>query len=141
MDYYQLIATTSLTIQLTVLALLIVGFTLQRQKKFRQHGLILFSAVVLHAILVFVIMIPSFGVIALTETGLSSLTVSITMIHAMFGTAALVLGIWLVASWRFRQSLQYCAPKKRFMLVTFGLWLSAIFIGIVLFFGLYFPMA
>jgi len=76
MDYYQLIATTSLTIQLTVLALLIVGFTLQRQKKFRQHGLILFSAVVLHAILVFVIMIPSFGVIALTETGLSSLTVS-----------------------------------------------------------------
>jgi uncharacterized membrane protein YozB (DUF420 family) len=140
MDIYLLIATVSLLVQVIVLVLLITGYVLKRKTKFRQHGLLMFSAVAFHAILVFAVMVPSFSVITFTPTGLSLMIILSVVIHAVFGITALALGIWIVASWRLRKSIQYCAPKKLFMRTTFIAWIIAITIGIILYFSLYMPL-
>jgi hypothetical protein len=57
---FALIATTSLTIEIIVLSLLLYGYMLKRQLKFRRHGITMAVAVVLHLIMIFAIMIPSF---------------------------------------------------------------------------------
>jgi uncharacterized membrane protein YozB (DUF420 family) len=140
MDFYLLISTITLVIQLIIFVLLIVGFGFKRQKRYRQHGLIMVSAVILHLISVLAIMVPSIAVIAFTQTGLPETVVALSGVHAVFGVTALALGIWISISWRFRQSIQYCAPKKRFMLITFTVWTIAILIGTALYFILYMPL-
>ena len=140
MDIYLLVATLSLLVQVIALVLLTAGYVLKRRTKFRQHGLLMFSAVVLHAILAFAVMVPSFTIIAFTQTNLSLLIVSTVMVHTAFGIISLVLGIWIVGSWRLRASLAYCAPKKSIMRITFILWVIAILIGIIMYFSLYMPL-
>ncbi len=140
MDFYLLVATISLAMQLVVLVLLVTAYELNRQKKFRQHGILMFTSVILHIITVLIIMVPSFSVIAFTTTGLSSIIILLTVIHAVFGLSTLALGVWIAFSWRFRRSLQYCAPKKRVMRATFTLWAISIVFGVIMYFGLYNPL-
>lgn len=140
MDFYLLVATISLVIQLVVLVLLVTGHVLKRQKKFRQHGLLMLSAVVLHVIMILTVMLPAFSVIAFTPTSLSLMVVATAMVHGTLGIVTVLLGIWIVASWRLRTSLQYCAPKKIVMRTTFILWVITITIGIILYFSLYMPL-
>ncbi len=139
MDYTQLIATISLTIQLIVLGLLISGYTLKRMKKFRQHGITMLTAVVLHLIVIFWVMVPSFmkGIIPYISGNGADIIVIIGLVHAALGIIAAVLGTWIVGSWRLRQTLQYCIPKKRIMLLTITLWIIAIALGILLYLRLY----
>jgi hypothetical protein len=138
MDIYTLIATISLLIQLTVLVLLVTSYMLKRREKFRLHGILMLSAVIVHAAMVFWLMIPSFNAIVVTA-GLSSFSVTTAMFHAPFGIISLILGIWVVGSWRLRKSIAFCAPKKRIMLFTFITWIIAITLGVILYLSLYFP--
>lgn len=140
MNFYLLVSTVTLAIQLIIFVLLIVGYNLKRKNRYRQHGFIMVSAVILHMISVLAIMVPSIVVIAFTPTGLPEAVVALSGVHAFFGLTVLALGIWISVSWRFRHSLQYCAPKKRFMLVTFTVWTIAIIIGTALYFILYMPL-
>ncbi len=140
MDFYLLISTVTLVIQLVVFVLLLVGFNLKRQKRFRQHGLLMVSAVILHLISVLAVMIPSFEAIVFTTTGLPETIIALSIVHGILGLTTLTLGIWIAASWRFRQGLQFCAPKKRYMLATFIVWTVAILIGVALYFILYLPL-
>ena len=140
MDIYLLFATLSFLIQVIVLVLLITSYMFKRKQKFRRHGILMLSAVVLHASMILTIMVPSFSVIAFTTTGLPMTTVLTAIVHATFGTTTLVLGVWIVGSWRLRASLQFCSPKKKFMRATFILWVTAITIGIILYFALYMPI-
>ncbi len=140
MDFYLLVATISLAMQLVVLVLLVTAYGLKRQKKFRQHGILMFTSVILHIITVLIIMVPSFSVIAFTITGLPSMVILLAVIHAVFGLSTLALGIWITLSWRFRQSLQYCTPKRLVMRTTFILWVITISIGVTLYFSLYLPL-
>ena len=94
MDTFQIIATVSLVIQLVVLGLLFGAVWLKNMKKFRQHGITMLSAVVLHAILILTWMIPSFtgffsdpGSINLADT-----IAIIILVHAFAGIIAFVLG-------------------------------------------------
>ncbi|MGD6934115.1 MAG: hypothetical protein ACQCN5_07920 [Candidatus Bathyarchaeia archaeon] len=140
MDYYLLLSTGSLIVQLAILAFLIVGVGLKRQKRFRQHGLLMTVALVLHLISIAFVMGPSFQAIAFTVTGLSVMVVALSVVHGVLGLISLVLGIWVILAWRFRQSLQYCAPKKKVMLATFTSWIVALLIGAALYFILYLPL-
>jgi uncharacterized membrane protein YozB (DUF420 family) len=132
---FTLIATTSLTIQIIVLFLLLYGYMLKRQLKFRRHGITMFAAVVLHLVMIFAIMIPSFvlGVVpSFIVPNISGMISVVSLIHVVVGASAVSLGVWLVASWRFRD-LKSCFTKKKFMLWTMIIWLVSLFLGIVLY--------
>ena len=128
-------STVSLVIQIVVLALLIGAVMLKSQKKFRQHGITILSAVVLHIISIFAVMIPSyqafFGASGLIDY--ADVFVVLTLTHVAAGFMAALLGVWLVSSWHLQTNMQTCFKKKRIMDITLVLWLLAIIIGMVLY--------
>jgi uncharacterized membrane protein YozB (DUF420 family) len=127
-------ATTSFVIQLVVLGLLLGGVWLKATKKFRQHGITMLIAVVLHAVMIFAWMIPSFDLfIAPSSINLADTITLIILVHAFTGTVATILGIWLVVAWRLKTDMRTCFAKKRVMLVTITLWLIVLILGIILY--------
>jgi len=134
MNFYLLVASASLAIQLAVLVLLIVGFEFKRRIGYRLHGIFMLSAVALHLVTIAVIMVPSFIIITLEE--LPMLIVAFSSFHGIAGLITAILGIWIVGGWRLRQSTKFCAAKKKFMLATFILWLTTLFFGVILYFVL-----
>jgi uncharacterized membrane protein YozB (DUF420 family) len=139
MDFYTLLATLSLIVQFVVLALLFGGLWLKKTKKFRQHGIVMLTAVVLHTITILVVMMPTFisGFSSPGSIDLANALVVTTLVHAFVGIAALLLGVWLVASWRLRADMQTCFAKKGIMRVTITIWLIALFLGIFMYWNFY----
>jgi len=139
---FALVATASLTIQIAVLLLLIYGYSLKRQQKFRQHGVAMFSALVLHLSMVFGIMVPSFVLAIFPEFivpdvyGVKSV---VTLVMAATGALTVSLGLWLVVSWRFHD-VEGCFARKKFMLWTITFWFISLFLGIMLYAILYWPV-
>jgi uncharacterized membrane protein YozB (DUF420 family) len=122
-------------IQIAVLILLLCAIWLKRTKKFRQHGITMLAAVVLHTVTILAWMIPSFSSLFSPSTSISLadvLTVAI-IVHAFTGIAAAILGIWIVASWRLKTDMKSCFAKKSAMRVTITMWLIALAIGIILY--------
>jgi hypothetical protein len=134
--------TASLIIQIIVLFLLIYGYFLKRKLKFRQHGITMTAAFILHLSMVFYIMIPSFVFAVVPEyivPGPLAVESVVGLIHGILGIITLLLGVWLVASWRLSKNIQGCISRKKYMLKTltvcplaFGITLYIIFIGPVL---------
>jgi len=94
MNFYFLIGTISLIFQLTVLALLMVGFGSKRRLKYRMHGFTMLAAVVLHLLIIGVVMVPSFVAIIVEKP--TNLIVSFSPFHAVAGTVTAILGVWIV---------------------------------------------
>ncbi len=130
MNFYLLVATVSLVFQLGVLALLLIGFGFKQRLRFRLHGLFMFAAVALHLIIIGVVMVPSFVAITFFEKPAISISL-FAPFHAAAGTATAILAVWIVGSWRLRQSTKFCAPKRKFMRATFILWLVTLSLGVI----------
>lgn len=131
-----LIITISLTVQIIVLFLVVYGYLLKRKLKFRQHGITMAAAVVLHLTMVFYIMIPSFVWAVIPDYIVPAplaITSVVGLIHGILGTIALSLGVWLVASWRFRKNLKGCFNRKKIMLKTLNVWVASLVFGIILY--------
>jgi hypothetical protein len=126
-----IISTTSLVVQLIVLTLLIFAYLLKRAKKYRQHGITTTTAVALHLITILSWMVWSF--LAIFPVDFGSILHIITLAHVTLGVIAATLGVWLVSSWHLQADVQKCFARKRVMLTTLTLWLSAIALGIILY--------
>ena len=135
MDFYTLIATVRLVLQITVLMLLFGSLWLKGKKKFRQHGITMLMAVILHTISIVVVMMPSFGVI--TSGEFSAVVSAITYVHGIAGILAEVFAVWIIVAWRLRTSLQYCALKKKHMRITLIVWLTALLLGMLMYLHFY----
>ena len=138
MDIYTLMATASLALQITVLFLLFGSVWLKTQKRFRQHGITMLIAVVIHTITISAIMIPVFALIVANSSPTAVSTLA--SVHGVLGIAAEVLAVWIVVSWRLRTSIRYCAPKKKTMLLTLILWVAALVLGVLLYLYFYTPL-
>jgi uncharacterized membrane protein YozB (DUF420 family) len=137
MDYYQL-ATLSLIFQLAVLALLFAGYGFKRRLSFRIHGLCMLAALIIHLIFIGVIMMPSLlSLVSFVSNYPTSLISLLSLFHAIAGSITAILGIWIVGIWRLRHSIKFCAPKRKFMRFTFILWSISLFLGVILYFILY----
>ena len=142
-DPYTLAATASLVIQIVVLGLLLFAYSLKRQNKFRQHGIVMSAALILHLITVFAIMIPSFVLAIIPEFIVPTplvLTSLIGLFHGATGILAAVLGVWLVAAWHFQSDLKPCFRKKQVMRITIVVWLISLLLGFALYAIFYVPM-
>lgn len=97
------------------------------------------AALGLHLSVIFAFMVPAL-VLALIPVFvvpyLSGLTSVVTLVHVPLGVAAVSLGLWLVLSWR-SSGLEGCFKRKKIMLTTITVWVSALVIGISLFTILY----
>jgi hypothetical protein len=97
------------------------------------HGYSTVLALILHTILIFLVMVPSFAE-GFGELGELSLFDSITVwSHAVLGTAAEVLGVILVGSWLLRgPSNMTCGRLKKWMTPIFIIWVISIVNGVLI---------
>jgi hypothetical protein len=124
----------NLYLQIVFLAVVFVSLVFKRQKNFRLHGITMLVAVVLHLISVFVVMIPSYAsLLPQVSQNIMNAPVATVLVHGVIGILTVALSIWIVASWRLRQSLKYCMPKKKAMRVTLILWVITIILAILLY--------
>jgi len=142
MDYYLLVATLSLIFQIAVFVLLLEGYILKKQRRFRLHGIFMLLSVALHLVVILALMVPSFvlGVIPLVTTHTFDANTILGPVHAAMGTTAVVLGVWIVAGWRLRQSMEFCVPKKKWMRITLAVWLTALVAGFLFYLSLFWQL-
>ena len=128
------VGNVSLALQIVILFLLVLGLPFFRGqsniKNLMLHGYSTVIALVLHTILIFIVMIPTFTG-GLGELGGLSLFDSVTVwSHIVLGTAAEVLGIVLVASWLVKgPSRMACGRWKKWMMPIFVVWVVSILNG------------
>ncbi len=126
-------ATLSLALELTVLPLLLAAVMLKNRKKFRQHGITMTTSVILHLIAILTVMVPSFSVF-FTSPGIAiDPLVIFSFIHVALGLAAVISGIWLVASWHLKKDVSGCFTRKKIMKPTLTIWIAAILFGVTLY--------
>ena len=124
----------NLYIQIVFLAVVFMSLVFKRQKNFRLHGITMLVAVVLHLISVLAVMIPSYlSLLPQVSQSTMSAPVVTVLVHGVIGILTVALSIWIVASWRLRQSLKYCMPKKKAMRVNLILWVITIILAILLY--------
>jgi uncharacterized membrane protein YozB (DUF420 family) len=133
MDSYQLTATISLVTQIVVLLLLLGSVWLKGKKKYRQHGILMLTAVVFHTVVVLAWMTPIFSGMFNFPTNLLNPLVATVFVHAFTGIATVILGIWLVASWRLKADVKNCFTKKNAMRATMALWIITLILGIIMY--------
>jgi hypothetical protein len=127
-------STLSLVVDLVVLSLLTFGYNLKRMKKYRQHGITMTTALALHLITIFTWMIWSLiNFFSSAPVDFGNFLHLTALAHAALGTIAASLGIWLVGAWHLQTDVQKCFPRRRIMLVTITLWITAILLGTVLY--------
>ncbi len=100
------------------------------------------SATILHLVLIFGIMVPSFIYAVLPDYIIASpftLTSIVGLLHGITGIVTTALALWLVGAWRFKINFQSCFSRKKFMLVTFAVWIVTLVLGITLFAIFYGP--
>jgi len=139
---FILIPTVSLVAQIIVLGLLIYGYWLKRRSNFLHHGKIMSIALILHLIVIFAIMVPSFALAIIPEyllrNSFGSVSI-ISLIHVPFGALAFLFGLWFIIGWHL-SGLNGCFKLKKFMLPTLIMWLSSLVLGIVLYGVLIMPL-
>jgi plastocyanin len=111
---------------------LLVGAALARARKFGVHGVLQSAVVLLNVVIVFLAMVPSFRLQVLPDLGSGHLDgpTLLAAVHALFGTAALLLGVYVITSasnllpQRFRFT-----NYRRWMRATLAVWWIALFLG------------
>lgn len=124
-------------LEFVVLGILIFGrLKFVRHKGYVKHGETAAYAVSLHALSIFLVMIPS--LYYLVQTKLSILGMLILLTHVPAGILAEILGILLVIKWRFRSPPDMdCVKRRRLMKPLFWLWMFALVLGITVYLYFY----
>lgn len=121
----------SLLLQIIILFVLFLGYKFKVDKKLRNHGIVMSIALFLHTFSILIVMVPSLlNYSGLLFTDFSNVLVIITWLHAPIGLLAVILGIFLVAKWKFDALVEKCAKRKHLMKPVMVLWIFSLFLGI-----------
>jgi hypothetical protein len=133
----DLLGNVSLSLQVAILFLLILGLPIERgfigKKNFIKHGYLTIVALVLHTILIFVVMVPSFAN-GLGDLGSLSFLASFDVwSHVVLGSVAEVMGLIIIVVWLSKPlSMMRCAKLKKWMLPLFVIWVISLVNGSLL---------
>jgi hypothetical protein len=124
-------ADINLIVQLIIIALLLTGYIHKRNKKFRLHGQLMVTAVVVNGLAITLVMAPSlifgFGAITSNPIGPGPL---ITIAHAVVGATAWLCGAYLSWVWRLKPATAECFKRKKLMKPVLYTWLAAAILGV-----------
>jgi len=125
----------ALFIEIAVIVTLFVArFGLARKRRIRAHGVTAMIATALHTVTVLLVMIPSLlRSQNLLFNNFSSPAIILTWIHAPLGLLALIIGLYLVAEWRFRPPGATCYKRARLMRPLWLLWVLSVVLGLLIY--------
>lgn len=131
------IGNVTLSLQVAIMFLLILGLPFVRggsgKKNVMRHGYLTVVALILHTLLIFIVMVPSF-INGLSEVGsLSVLSAFDVWSHAVLGTVAEVLGLIMIVFWFSKPLAEMrCAKMKKWMMPTFIIWMISLINGVLI---------
>jgi len=131
------IGNISLVLQVAILFILILGLPLATggtgKKNLIRHGYLTVFALTLHAILIFVVMIPVFTR-GISDIPVLPILIQINIIsHITLGTAAEVLGVIIVAIWFAQPKSSMAGYKaKKLMWPLFIIWAISVINGAII---------
>lgn len=130
------ISDLSLILVLLTAVLLTIGWQMAARQRYKAHRWIQTGAVLLNTIVVLIVMIYSFVTYILPgiPEKLGEGSYGITTVHASFGMASLVLGVYvvLVGNGLLPKRLQF-TNYKPFMWISYILYMLATFTGVVVY--------
>ena len=127
----------SLALQVIILFLLIIGLPFVKGKdsknNAKRHGYSTLAAVVLHTILIFGVMVPSYSSNLEAIAGFSVVESITVWSHVVLGSLAEVLAVGLVAAWLLKSpSKMTCYKTRRWMTPIFIIWAISLVNGALL---------
>lgn len=128
------ITNVNLVLQLVIVVAIVVGYTIIKRGRIRNHAYIMFSAVILHLLSILIAMAPAV-VIIFKEPRLRPLVPGVG-IHVVIGTVAIGLGIYIARNWRFDMSGSRCFRLKKAMRILLPLWVIELIFGIIIYYQL-----
>lgn len=128
------IGNVSLSLQILIIIFLLLGLPFFRKQKstktFMLHGYSTVAALILHTVLIFIVMVPSFASEAEELFELSMFGSVTVWSHVILGTAAEVVGIILVVAWVIKgPSKMACVRWKKLMTPLLVIWVISIVNG------------
>lgn len=130
----DLMGNISLSLQVAILFLLVLGLPLSRgltgKRNLVRHGYLTVAALVLHTILIFAVMVPPL-LDGVDELGSLPLLSAVDVwSHVVLGTAAEVVGLAIVFVWLSKPpALMRCLSMKKWMLPLFIVWIISLVNG------------
>ena len=124
----------NLAFQIVILIIIAASFLLKKSHKYLLHGTTMLIGIVLNTISFILVMGPS--LLNYREFILANATdkISLAIIaHGIIGGMAEILAVIIIAFWGLRSSINNCAKNRKLMRVTFGLWLTALALGILVY--------
>lgn len=123
----------SFIIQGIFLILLIYGFYLVREKKYKQHGYVFLLLTTLHFLSLFIIMIPAFLENASSYiSNLFDVEYAISLIHIIIGATTEVIAAIIIINWvKNKYDVSKCFNKKAMRIIA-AFWFTSFFIGAVI---------
>ena len=130
----------NLLIQILTLVIIFVSLYYKKKGKLKHHGATMGFAVILHILTFVLVMGPIFsGQFSFFSTELGLALVQTTWIHAIPGTIAMILAVFLVIKWAINPSnTASCYKLKRVMDATLLLWVISLVFGIATYVLIYF---
>jgi uncharacterized membrane protein YozB (DUF420 family) len=124
--------------QLLVVAVLFLALLAMARRRYVVHGVMMGSAVALHTISIFMIMVPTLRSLDGVLTDLSTRLSFVVVVHSIVGSVVEILGVLLVVLWvGNRVSMAGCFRRKRVMEATIFLWILEILLGFYVYITLY----
>jgi hypothetical protein len=130
----DLLGNVSLSLQVMILFILVLGIPFVKgqgvKKNYITHGNLTIVALVLHTILIFLVMIPTFSK-GFGEISSLPLIYAINVwSHAILGTLAEVMGFLIVGFWLSKPiSNMRCIRVRKWMMPLFIVWTISLFNG------------
>ena len=132
----------NLLMQSLILILFLTSLVFKFKAKFSIHGTLMLVTVIF-AIADFLLLSP--GIMSEKSSSIlnyinqffnSPITLAPFVLHVSLTVLAVLLGVWVVGTWRFRSNL-YCAPKKKIMRLIAVLWILGYIVGILFYLIIY----
>jgi len=120
-------STPNLIIQAIITAALTLGIFYVKKRKITPHGYVTLAAVVLNALSVIIVMLPS--VLRIIDGASMNAFTLVVIVHSILGAVAIVVGVYLMAVWRLRKPGESCFKLRNYMRPLAMVWILSVALG------------
>jgi uncharacterized membrane protein YozB (DUF420 family) len=120
-------STPNLIIQAIITVALTLGIFYVKKRKITSHGYVTLAAVVLNALSVIIVMLPSS--LRIVSGASMNVFTMVVLAHSILGAAAIIVGVYLMATWRLRTPGESCFRLRNYMRPLAMIWILSAALG------------
>jgi uncharacterized membrane protein YozB (DUF420 family) len=120
-------STPNLIIQAIITAALTLGIFYVKRRRIVPHGYATLAAVVLNALSVIIVMLPS-ALRIVSGASMNAFTM-VVIAHSILGAAVIIVSVYLMAVWRLRKPGESCFKLRNYMRPLAMIWILSAALG------------